>query len=77
MAQIKLLLNEDDGDYCAIYVDGKLKVEFADGPIDPGRVIKALVGEKIDSFKRVQTSLPFFDKDGNELEDATWPKTLK
>ena len=77
MAHVKLLLNEDDGDYCAVYVDDVYVMESWSGPTDPEQVIRSLVGVTIDSFETVETGLPFYDENGKELKKAAWPKKLK
>lgn len=74
MAKLTLAVNEDDGDWRALYVDGVLTLEGWNASMQVEDVLKELTGVMIDSFEIVKTSLPFIDEEDNELADPSWPE---
>jgi hypothetical protein len=73
-------MNEGDGDYCALYIDGKKSFESWSGPIDPDELLQALFsklnGNPMTHMSIEHTNLPFYDDDENELSRHGWPDEL-
>lgn len=80
MARLRFLMNEGDGDYCALYVDNEKAFESWTGPTDVEDLLRHLTvrlnGRPIDHLSVEYTNLPFYDDDENELEKQEWPATI-
>ena len=77
MAKVRFLMNEGDGDYCAVYVDNRLLLDSWSGGMQVEDLLPKLVGLTIESVTIENTNLPFYDEQDEGMVEQRWPATIE